>query len=232
MKNPTILFVQSGKGGVGKTFTSANLASLLNHLRLRHALFSVEIHGHLLRRFHENAIEIELDEVAIEAADEALDQIFDVAANDRRNVLVDTGANTGRGLAAWMLPTDFFQQCAEAKIRIAFVIVVGSGDRDSFDFFEDTFELAGSNADWYLVRARHTGESFEIFDPLVAETKAQVIDLPVVPTFLMEVSNQRRKTVMDLATQVGLKSMRKARFKTVAREFEAAFQPLIERSFL
>ncbi len=232
MKNPTIAFIQSGKGGVGKTFTSANLSSMLNHLEVKHALFSVEIHGHLLRWFHPNTVEIVLDEVAIEQADEALDPIFDAAAKDRRHVVVDTGANTGRGLASWILPTDFFQECAEAKVRVAMVIVVGSADRDSVAFFADTFELAGTKVDWYLVRAWHTGGDFGLFDPIVSKAKARVIDLPVVPTMLMSASNEHRKTVVDLAAQIAMKSLRKARFRTIAREFEAAFQPLVERSFL
>jgi hypothetical protein len=135
-------------------------------------------------------------------------------------------------LASWILPTNFFQECAAAKVRVAIVIVAGSADRDTLGFFADTFEMAGTMVDWYLVRARHTGGDFELFDPLVSKTKAVVIDLPVVPTLLMELSNQLRKTVVDIAAQRTVKSLRMARFRTIAREFELAFQPLVERSFL
>ena len=230
MKSPVIFFNLSGKGGVGKTTTVAHLSSVLHEQGVSHALYSVEIHGHLLQRFHKEAIELIMNEVAIEAADEWLDAIFFAAYNDRQHVLVDTGANVGRGLAEWMLKIDFFQQCILANIRVVIAITVGSNDHDSCQFFRKFVELAGDQVGWCLCRAQHTGEEFALFDELVAETKARVIDLPIVPLHLMEFSRQRAQTFLQLAKDE-VNILRRQRCRFVGRAYSSALEPIVKEYF-
>jgi hypothetical protein len=228
MKKPTIFFVLSGKGGCGKTFFSANLSSVFSYIGVEHLLYSLEVHGHQLKYYHPNAIELVMDEVAINRADNTLDRIFYSAQDTRNCVLIDCGANIGRGLASWMIGVDFFRLCVESQIRVAIVIVAVSGDGDTSLFFEQSLELAGSQVDWYLVRSRYTGDDFAGFDGLAKKSGAVVIDMPIVPLHLLQLSRQYAKTFPALAQSSEIDVMRRARCLRVAREFTAAVNPLLE----
>ena len=85
----SITIVISGKGGVGKTFSTATLASLLKSSGTAHDLYSLEIHGRQLPRYHPETIELVLDEVEVSRGDTALDQIFLNAAAHNRPGLID-----------------------------------------------------------------------------------------------------------------------------------------------
>jgi hypothetical protein len=231
MKTPTVFLNLSGKGGVSKTTTVANLSSVLLDLGVQHALYSVEIHGHELQRYHPKAVELIMNEVAIDAADEALDALFFAACDGRQHVLVDTGANVGRGLGAWMVNTDFFQQCVDAKIRVVVAITAGSNDHDSYQFFSRFTDLADDQTSWVLFRAQHTGSEFALFDDMVVKTGARVIDLPVVPLRLMELSRQRGQTFLQLAEEKELNVLQRQRCRYFARAFSSALEPLVQNIF-
>ena len=228
---PTILITLSARGGIGKTLVTSNLSSLLTDMSCAHEIMSLEVHSRRLQHFHANATQIVLDESEIEKGGGKLDRVFLTPIDDRKHVLLDTGANTGRGLVSWLLSVNFTALCEAHKIRVVFLIVVGSGDTDSLVFFTALAELAGPLMDLYLVRSRHTGDDFELFEPLVKSVDANVIDLPVIPLRLIELSQQLAKPFPALAKDKTINVLQRQRCINIARQYEMAFKSLTERSF-
>ena len=182
-------------------------------------------------RFYPDALDLTMSEVAVNTGRSPLDKILEVLLKERSHLVVDTGANVGRGILEWMEGVGFLDLCAEEGIRVSFGVVVAAFDRDTLEFANKLYDYAGDDVTWYTLQATHTGDNFDMFSEIVAKSKATVIAMPSIWSDTMELSKRRAQPFLKLAADSNLDIAERQRSAMAARRFEEAFRPIIRGLF-
>lgn len=134
---PCIHFVGGEKGGVGKSLVSRLLAQYFIDRRIAFSAYdSDRSHGALLRYYTDYTLPLDAGDF------ENLDQLFEVAQDEKKQVLVDLAAQTEQDLNHWLDAGDVPGIAAAAGVEICFWQVIDDGhdSQQLLSGFLDRFE--------------------------------------------------------------------------------------------
>ena len=181
----TIHFIGGEKGGVGKSVVSRLVAQYLIDHSLPFVAFDADgSHGSLTRYYAEYARPVDLSKSA------SVDQIFEVATEADRRVLVDLPAQSDRLLAAWLGEAGVFEVAAECGVRLVFWHVLDGG-KDSLVALDHLLDRHQPGAHYCIVRNFGRSKDFSSFDHGKTRERAlalgaSIIDLPELSAAVMQ----------------------------------------------
>lgn len=226
MKNRNKIIFLLGKGGTAKSTSTAAIHWLLVALKINHALLSVEQHGQLLRILCPTAQEIRYREREIEELGTALDSIYHAAING--HVLIDTGANTSRGLVTWLHSTSFLKTAAQANVDVAFVFFGLPDSEDCVDLLNRLYEFAKNNVQWFVAKSPVRGGDFSALEAKAEEIDATLLEIPKVPDRLLNLCIKHRISFTSHSLPTSIDVMEANRLATIRLNFGSAIKPLID----
>jgi|SRR5882724_5000142 len=173
----TIHFIGGEKGGVGKSVVARIGAQYCIDNKLPFAAVDADVsHGALLRFYKDFTRSVDLGQY------ESADQIFALATEEPRRVLVDLPAQSDRLLTAWLAEGGILDLAAESDVRLVFWHVIDDG-KDALTTLARLLERYGNRVSYCVVKNQGRGKDFTLFDrsPVRAtcdQLGALVLDLP------------------------------------------------------
>jgi len=148
--------VLNGKGGVGKSFFAVNFVQFLKDKRIKHAVIDTDNENSTLKRFHPEAIYIDLSQPA------ALDRIiFELEANPL--VVVDCRAASTDLFLRYFTKINIFEVLKELNVSLTVILPINH-DPDSVRQVQLLIEQFGDKANYVVVKNRFFSEQFVIYD--------------------------------------------------------------------
>lgn len=190
--------VLNGKGGVGKSFFAVNFVQFLKDKHIKHAVIDTDNENSTLKRFHPEAIYIELSQPA------ALDRII-VELDANPLVVVDCRAASTDMFLQYFTKIDIFEVLKELDASLTLVLPINH-DPDSVKQVQLLIEQFGDKASYVVVKNRFFSEQFVIFDKsktrckLAEDLNGKEIEMLSLEDWLVVGLNQATMTV-SLAVQ-------------------------------
>jgi hypothetical protein len=181
----TIHFIGGEKGGVGKSVVARLLAQYCIDQKLPFVALDADgSHGSLLRYYRDYARAIDLASAA------SVDQIFELATEEDRRVIVDLPAQSDRLVVAWLAEAGVFEVARECEVNLVFWHVLDGG-KDSTTALERTLARHTAGARYCIVRNFGRGKDFSSFDHSKVKERAEalgalIIDLPELSPQVMQ----------------------------------------------
>jgi hypothetical protein len=220
MKNGRITLFLSDKGGVGKTTFTANYVDYLRGEGQEPSCFEIEVTKGAIHRYLDGVQHLAFNESEIHAQGDSLDPLLE-AALEGKEVIVDTGANTARGIAEWMHQVDFFRMTQEHGVGITFAVLVNGGDTEASAYLEKLKALTkDTQVKWVVIHALMHGADFQSVTSAEKSLEADIIEFEDVPLRLMNVLKEGE--TFNSAVEKITRVVEKQRFRAFARRFAQA----------
>jgi len=185
----TIHFIGGEKGGVGKSVVSRLVAQYCIDQKLPFlALDADGSHGSLTRYYAEYARPVDLAKSA------SVDQVFELATETERRVIVDLPAQSDRLLVAWLGEAGVFELARECNVTLVFWHVLDGG-KDSAVALDHLLERHQAGARYCIVKNYGRSKDFSNFDHSKTRERAEalgaaIIDLPELSASVMQKVDQ------------------------------------------
>jgi hypothetical protein len=173
----TIHFIGGEKGGVGKSVVARIGAQYCIDNNVPFAAVDADVsHGALLRFYKDFTRSVDLGQY------DSADQIFALATEEPRRVLVDLPAQSDRLLSAWLAEGGILDLAAESNVRLVFWHVIDDG-KDAVTTLARVLERYGDRVRYCVVKNQGRGKDFTLFDRSEVRATcdrlgAVILDLP------------------------------------------------------
>lgn len=224
-----IIFVTNNKGGVAKTTLTAHLSDYLSSLDKHHLLVDVDMSGHALKRYKPNTIVLNFDETKILSGESDLDRLFDLASNGC-TVLVDTGANAGKGLMSWMKDVDFLELIHEHEVDVTFIVPINSEDKDTLNYMVELYDFVKDDCNVVVCKSELHGTQFESANKVIAEKDPNLpsFRFPEIPKKFTVMFKEKDLTLTSAIASPDISVLDKKRLERRLKDMHQEFEQLSE----
>ncbi len=180
----TIHFIGGEKGGVGKSVMSRLLAQYCIDRTIPFVAVDADPSNRTLLRFYRDYTRT-VDLMRIES----IDEIFGLAMEGDRRVLVDLPAQGERALSAWIAEAGIFDLANESGVKLVFWHVMDDG-KDSLLALARLIGRYGAAARYVVVKNLARGKDFSLLSSSETQTQAlalgaKIIELPELQESVM-----------------------------------------------
>src|SRR3982751_3627593 len=170
----TIHFIGGEKGGVGKSVVARLVAQYCIDKGLPFVAVDADgSHGALLRFYADYTRPVDLTNF------ESADQIFSLATDENRRVVVDLPAQSDRLLGAWLDEGGILELAAESGVGIVFWHVIDDG-KDSLTTLDRSLTRYGHGVRYCVVKNLGRGKDFGVYDRSTTRATAERLGAGVV----------------------------------------------------
>jgi cellulose biosynthesis protein BcsQ len=212
-----LILVMNGKGGVGKSTFAINFVQFHKDHGLAHAAVDTDNENSTLKRFHPEAVFLEINKPR------GLDGLFDlVDANPV--VIVDCRAASTDSILNYLTDVDGFSVLSSLGASLVVVSPV-THEPDSIEQVRVISAAIGKRAGYVVVRNRVHGDGFEIYDQsrtrarLLDEFNAVEISLRRLPDWLVTALHLRSISITAAAASGSFSLIDRQRLLNWQREF-------------
>ena len=222
-----IIFVTNNKGGVAKTTLTAHLSDYLTTLNKNHLLVDIDMSGHALKRYKPNTIVLNFDETKILSGESDLDRLFDLASSGN-TVLVDTGANAGKGLMSWMKDVDFLELTRDYEVVVSFIIPINSEDKDTLHYLLELNDFAQNFCNVVICKSELHGTQFSSAEATLKEKNINLpnFKFPEIPKKFTIMFKEKDLTLTSALQQPDLPILDKNRLQRRLKEMHSSFNEI------
>jgi len=224
-----IIFVTNNKGGVAKTTLTAHVSDYLSEQGLQHLLVDVDMSGNALKRYKSATIVLNFDETKIAKGESDLDKLFELAANGC-NILVDTGANAGKGLMSWMKDVDFLSLTKEHDVTVSFIVPINSEDKDTLSYLLFLHDFVKDYCNVIVCQSEVHGTQFENSTKAIEEHCGGALPsfrFPEIPTKFAVMFKEKDLTLLGCLKTDKLSVLDQKRLERRWQEMQVEFSKLL-----